>query len=435
MVRFIVVMIIVSINLLSIKESYGKEYDFSYINPYKDEAMSYLKEGEISNVEKSINNYYFDCKELSDAEKDKYEKCKDEQSKIKKDAEHNKEQNYKSYELKKKGEEWVAQGGTTGEEMSESEKNAAEAFSYVQNNAGTNLAENSYTEINKDLNVISNEVTKNPMVRLNAKVKTAGGEEIEGTDCAVSDRNAEKDEVILEEYEKEEEETEIEDSEGSCEKDVEGPFYCEESLEEVGCLNKVNCGYNAGGIEEGSVDTGIDWDYTYPYLRLGSRTPDSSNEEDWHFRCGSRTCCDKKHRSARLRIKDLNNVKKFILHKISYDDYALVKINGVTVHNTLGGSYLDITRRYWGSDRDGDNDRIISSGAGSGPCWRLYPSNGFNHYDYVGKDVKHYLREGVNEIEIELVFAQLGQVNVVFEAEQYCCKKWGDGEWKGNCPK
>ena len=68
--RFIVVMIIVSINSLSIKESYGKEYDFSYINPYKDEAMSYLKEGEISNVEKSINNYYFDCKELSDAEKE-----------------------------------------------------------------------------------------------------------------------------------------------------------------------------------------------------------------------------------------------------------------------------------------------------------------------------------------------------------------------------
>lgn len=51
----------------------------------------------------------------------------------------------------------------------------------------------------------------------------------------------------------------------------------------------------------------------------------------------------------------------------------------------------------------------------------------------MGKDVKHYLREGVNEIEIELVFAQLGQVNVVFEAEQYCCKEWSD-EWETDCP-
>lgn len=188
-----------------------------------------------------------------------------------------------------------------------------------------------------------------------------------------------------------------------------------------------NCGYNAGGIEEGSVDTGIEWDYTYPYLRLGSRTG------DWHFSCGSNTCCDKRSSSARLKIKDLKNVKKFYLHKISYDDHAMVKINGITVHNTLGGDYLRITNRYWGSDRDGDNDREISSGSRSGPCWRLYPNNGQNHYDYVGKDVKSYLKEGVNEIEIELVFAQLGQINVVFEAEQYCCTV--KEEWDDECER
>jgi len=34
-----------------------------------------------------------------------------------------------------------------------------------------------------------------------------------------------------------------------------------------------------------------------------------------------------------------------------------------------------------------------------------------------------YLREGWNEIEIELVYSWEGQVNVVFEAEQYCCKE------------
>ena len=85
--------------------------------------------------------------------------------------------------------------------------------------------------------------------------------------------------------------------------------------------------------------------------------------------------------------------------------------------------YLDITNRRYNSDRPGRADLIISSGSNSGPCWRLYPDNGQNHYDYVGKDAGSYLREGWNEIEIELVYSWEGQVNVVFEAEQYCCKE------------
>ena len=192
------------------------------------------------------------------------------------------------------------------------------------------------------------------------------------------------------------------------------------------CDRMVDCGFNTGGIVEGTVDTGIEWNYSYPYLRLGNKTPSSKEADAWHFNCGSNSCCDKKKSSARLKIKDIKNVKNFKLHKISYDDHAQIKINGVVVHNTLGGSYLEITNRYWGSDRKGDNDRIIASGANSGPCWRLFTNEGYNHYDYVGKDIKHYLREGVNEIEIELVYSQLGQVNVEFEAEQYCCDSWND---------
>jgi hypothetical protein len=187
-----------------------------------------------------------------------------------------------------------------------------------------------------------------------------------------------------------------------------------------------NCGYNAGGIEEGSVDTGIEWDYTYPYLRLGSKTG------DWHFH-GHEGSCDKTVQRARFKVKDINNVKKFILSRISYDDHAMVKINGVRVHNTLGGYYLEITNRWYNSDRPGRGDLVISSGSGSGPCWRLYPGNGQNHYDYVGKDVQSYLREGWNDVEVELVYSWEGQVNVVFEAEQYCCTV--KEEWDDECER
>ena len=187
-----------------------------------------------------------------------------------------------------------------------------------------------------------------------------------------------------------------------------------------------NCGYNAGGIEEGSVDTGIEWDYTYPYLRLGTKTG------SWHFESYEGSC-HKVVQRARFKVKDINNVKKFILSKISYDDHAQVKLNGSIVHNTLGGYYLDITNRWWGSSAPGKGDLVISSGSGSGKCWRLYPGHGQNHYDYIGKNIQSYLREGWNDIEIELVYSWAGKVNVVFEAEQYCCTV--KEEWDDECER
>ncbi|MDA0938961.1 MAG: hypothetical protein O3C05_01570 [Proteobacteria bacterium] len=205
--------------------------------------------------------------------------------------------------------------------------------------------------------------------------------------------------------------------EGTCEKTLKA--WCEGGVR--------NCGYNAGGIEEGSVDTGIEWEYSYPNLRLGSKTG------SWHFNCGSRYCCSKTTQIAKFKIKDLNQVKKFTLKSISYDDHAMITINGATAHNTLGGYFLRITDLWWGSDREGDNDRVVTSGSGKGPCWRLYPKAGLNHYDYVGKDLRSFLKEGDNIVEIQLVYAQKGQVNVVFEAEQYCCTL--KEEWEDECAK
>ena len=94
---------------------------------------------------------------------------------------------------------------------------------------------------------------------------------------------------------------------------------------------------------------------------------------------------------------------------------------------------LNITNRWWGSGAPGKGDLVISSGSGSGKCWRLYPGHGQNHYDYVGKNIQSYLREGWNDIEIELVYSWAGQVNVVFEAEQYCCTV--KEEWDDECER
>ncbi|CAL7960256.1 hypothetical protein MIDIC_10044 [Alphaproteobacteria bacterium] len=205
-------------------------------------------------------------------------------------------------------------------------------------------------------------------------------------------------------------------------------FYCNRSLKPSTCEQKSDCGFNAGGIVGGSVDTCIEWNYTYPYLRLGSQTG------HWHF-YGYKGSCDTVKLRARFQVKDVQNVKKFSLHTISYDDHAMVRINGSTVHNTLGGYKLEITNRRYGSNRPGRGDLLVDGGSGiQMPCWRLYPTAGQNHFDMVNKDSKHYLRDGWNDVEIELVYSWEGQVNVVFEAEQYCCQKWSDDKWKSDCP-
>lgn len=101
--------------------SYGKygrvnaiEYDTSYIDKHKEDAMSFLKDVEVGKLEKTMNENYFDCKEIKEEERDKYEKCREEASKMKESAINAKEQEYKSYNLKRKGEEWAEQGGSTG---------------------------------------------------------------------------------------------------------------------------------------------------------------------------------------------------------------------------------------------------------------------------------------------------------------------------------
>ena len=375
--------------LMQVKQVKGGEYNFDYIDDYKKEAKEYVGEtgkGDLAGKVKELEGYTDKPKEVG----------------------------YSEHELRSKGDARVK-----GEEKDENE-GVREAIGAAKSSYAENPHRSSYTVgklQHEEFIKKSDAVTSNPISGLNVEGKT---------ECKIADKNIGGENVEFEEYYVDVEDSRLIREDKKCEEDEDRLFYCIRKIKDVKCKNQLDCGYNAGGIEEGSVDTGIEWNYTYPYLRLGSKTG------DWHFH-GYKGSCDKITLRARFRVKDLNNVKKFKLHQISYDDHAMVRINGNIVHNTLSGYYLDITNRRYNSDRPGRADLIISSGSNSGPCWRLYPTNGQNHYDYVGKDAGSYLREGWNEIEIELVYSWEGQVNVVFEAEQYCCKEWSD-EWDGDCP-
>ena len=388
--KIAILLILNVVIFMQVKQVKGGEYNFDYIEDYKKEAKEYVGEtgkGELSNQVKELDGY----------------------------TDKPKESGYSEYELRSKGNARVK-----GQEKDENE-GVREAIGAAKSSYVENPHRSSYTVgklQHKEFIKKSDAVTSNPISGLNAEGKT---------ECKIEDKNVGGENVEFEEYYVDVEDIRLIREDKKCEEDEDKLFYCTRKIKDVKCKNQLDCGYNAGGIEEGSVDTGIEWNYTYPYLRLGSKTG------DWHFE-SHRGSCQKVVQRARFKVKDINNVKKFILSKISYDDYAQVKINGSIVHNTLGGGYyLDITSEWYNSDRPGSANLIISSGSNSGPCWRLYPGNGQDHYDYVGKDIQSYLREGWNDIEVELVYSWVGQVNVVFEAEQYCCKEWSD-EWDGDCP-
>ncbi len=205
------------------------------------------------------------------------------------------------------------------------------------------------------------------------------------------------------------------------------------------CESDMDCKEDKGGIVEGSVNAGIEWAYHYPYLRLGSKTG------HWHFSCEG-NCCNKVEMSAQFKIRALNKIKKFVLHKISYDDHAMIYLNGHMVYNTLGGSKLEITEKkdssgYYTKEggflgffqddvfhsRPGSTSLIVDGGGGgSKACWRLFPGHGIDHYEVIDKDLKPFLKQGVNEVTMVLVYAMRGQFNVFFETGQYCCSKWKD---------
>ena len=82
--------------------------------------------------------------------------------------------------------------------------------------------------------------------------------------------------------------------EKTCEKPA-GNIICEKTLN-VSCEATEEC--QAGGIVKGSMDTGVDWDYNYPNLRLG--TPGTY----YLPKCGDNECCQRTM-SASFNLRDI----------------------------------------------------------------------------------------------------------------------------------
>lgn len=128
--------------------------------------------------------------------------------------------------------------------------------------------------------------------------------------------------------------------------------------------------------------------YSYPNLNVGI---------PW-----SGGGCSLYTKTMNFTIYDVSQITQFTFTHISYDDYASVKINGHYLFNNIPSSY------DW--------------------CERgtVFNSN-FN------TDVKPYLINGNNQIEVRALVSGLGFASADFVVKQRCCSNWQEN-WEEVCP-
>jgi hypothetical protein len=181
--------------------------------------------------------------------------------------------------------------------------------------------------------------------------------------------------------------------------------HCIDALKSLICKQSSECA--AGGVVPGSVESGMEWhsDKNTSTLRLGSLGT-------YYWRCGNN--CKKVIRAAGFGIEHKDLIKVFKLKKLFLNNLLQISVNGTTVYNSLGGNKLEI--QGWGE--------MAGIDAGLGKRGNCMINNGRQIPDYVDIDLIPYLKEGRNEIVIELVYSRDGHVHIEIEAKQHCCTEW-----------
>ena len=219
--------------------------------------------------------------------------------------------------------------------------------------------------------------------------------------------------------------TDTEIYEETCEKPA-GNINCEKTLN-VSCDKTEEC--QAGGIVKGSMDTGIDWDYNYPNLRLG--TPGTY----YLPQCGDNDCCQRTM-SASFNLRDIKEIRTFALKKVFLNNFLQVSINGNVVYNNLGGYKLDIIysgRHSYASPYCAQwQESNYKVDGGYGRIESCILNGCKEEADYMNIDLRPYLKEGRNTVEMKVVWSFGGHIHIEIEARQQCCTKLTD-KWEKRC--
>ena len=125
-------------------------------------------------------------------------------------------------------------------------------------------------------------------------------------------------------------------------------------------------------------------------------------------------------KNINFTVKDKKAIKEFRVTNIQYSDWIRISVNGVQVHNDMGGN-----GPFW---KEGSGQwTTVHSGRESRTCntREFYSTN-------PNVDLVPYLRDGNNTIRVELLFGNSGRLYVELKATQYCCREFND-KWEKRC--
>lgn len=231
---------------------------------------------------------------------------------------------------------------------------------------------------------------------------------------------------------------------------------CERELQPL-CLVRGACQEDSGAIELSPVSDGdVVWEYRYPLVTAGN-----VNDDSWSgpSGCSHRNDGPRSYvRSFRFGVPYLARIETFRLLRVSHEDYARIRLNGVTVFGLSSFSYGSRQTCHLVS-----HPGLIPCGSGTavgtvcrdrttgGPCrpfsacdcytqccqtvWNVngsLPCERGSRNAMPDLDLKPHLVEGENVLELTVWVAGRGDGWLQIRATQNCCRQWED-RWTDNC--
>ena len=194
---------------------------------------------------------------------------------------------------------------------------------------------------------------------------------------------------------------------------------CLDNTYNKNCVSKLSLtctnyetGCTTSGIELSTLPADLVWSYNAGSgsLLIGKKT----GANYWNGTC---LVVDK---SIEFNISNLELVDSFLLSRVVFDDYISVILNGnIAYVGPDNGSMLELF----------SNGRYIAVnyGTGTGPCERSTIWN-----QYVGKDLKPFLKVGKNVLQMRVIISGGGQGSMEFLLKNRCCKETAE-HWTENC--
>lgn len=188
---------------------------------------------------------------------------------------------------------------------------------------------------------------------------------------------------------------------------------CQKTLR-LTCTRPIEC--DAGSISLDTVQSDMQWSYTYPTLTIGTVSDDY-----WSGHCAVFD------RRTSFIIADIDKVENFTLIQASFDDWIRLSVNGHVVYvGPYGGDRLEID--HYDPFGNGASFQRVQYGAASYGACEL----GTNWNMNLDIDIKPYLRTGTNTIDMRVVVSGAGEGWARFKATQYCDCQWSE-DWDSGC--